>query len=218
MQPPEPADTPNPPMEEALPLRRAPSQRRSRERVERILSAATELIEHGGSDALRMSEIASRAGVSIGSLYQYFPDKSAVVRALAKRYNARGRGCVAAELTAAADEAELWSALARLTDEYYQMFLSEPVMRDIWAGTQADPSLREIDLADVRENGALLACTLSRLRPGADPEEIATSSLLVMHLIAATVRLAISTDREEGEALIRECKRLLFAPGPPFRT
>jgi AcrR family transcriptional regulator len=192
------------------PLRRAPSQRRSRERVERILTAATALIEETGSDALRMSEVAVRAGVSIGSLYQYFPDKAAIVHALAERYNAKGRACIEAELGEAADETELRAALSRLTDEYYAMFLDEPVMREIWAGTQADPVLREIDLADVRANGELLARAMSRLRPEVEPAEVATSAFLIMHLIAATVRLAISTDRREGEALIAAGKRLLL--------
>ena len=68
--------------------RRSPSQQRSRERVERMLSAASALIAEQGSDAMRMGEVAERAGVSIGSLYQFFPDKRAIVWALAERYGA----------------------------------------------------------------------------------------------------------------------------------
>ncbi len=63
-------------------LRRAPSQKRSRERVERMLTAASEVITEQGSDAMRMGEVAERAGVSIGSLYQYFPDKGSIIRPL----------------------------------------------------------------------------------------------------------------------------------------
>ena len=76
-------------------LRRQPNQRRSRERVERILDCATKLIGEVGSDAMRMSELARRAGMSIGALYQYFPDKAAILRTLAERYNAAGRQCIA---------------------------------------------------------------------------------------------------------------------------
>ncbi|RUU02593.1 TetR family transcriptional regulator, partial [Mesorhizobium sp. USDA-HM6] len=46
--------------------RRAPTQQRSRERVERMLAAASALIAEQGSDAMRMGEVAERAGVSIG--------------------------------------------------------------------------------------------------------------------------------------------------------
>jgi hypothetical protein len=81
-------------------------------------------------------------------------------------------------------------------------------MRDIWSGTQADKDLRDIDLADSRANGALLAEVLSRLRPDADPGELAHSAFLVMHLGEATMRLAISVDRAEGDALVEAYKRM----------
>jgi AcrR family transcriptional regulator len=65
--------------------RRSPVQRRSALRVERMLDAAAALLDEGGSDSLTTSAIAARAGVSVGSLYQFFPDKHAVVEALARR-------------------------------------------------------------------------------------------------------------------------------------
>ena len=58
-------DLPSPTAAEA-PLRRRPSQTRSRERVERILAAATDLIAARGSEATRMAEVAEAAGISIG--------------------------------------------------------------------------------------------------------------------------------------------------------
>ena len=167
---------------ERSPPRRAPTQRRSRERVERMLGAAATLIAKAGSDAMRMSEVAELAGVSIGSLYQYFPDKAAIIRMLAERYNAEGRACIAAELANVRDMAGLREAFDRLIDIYYARFLAEPAMRDIWSGTQADKALRDIDLADSRANGAALAEVLRRLRPTADPAELATSAFLLIHL------------------------------------
>jgi AcrR family transcriptional regulator len=188
--------------------RRSPSQSRSRERVERILAAASALIAEAGSDAMRMSDVAERAKVSIGSLYQYFPDKGAVIRTLAERCNAQGRECIEEGLAGVRDIAGLKKAFSELVDTYYGMFLAEPVMRDIWSGTQADKELRDIDLADSRANGALLAEVLSRLRPDADPSELAHSAFLVMHLGEATMRLAISVDRAEGDALVEAYKRM----------
>ncbi|WP_119460625.1 TetR family transcriptional regulator [Rhodospirillaceae bacterium SYSU D60014] len=190
--------------------RRAPVQRRSRERVERMLTAAATLIAEGGSDAMRMSDVAEMAGVSIGSLYQYFPDKGAIIRTLAERYNAQGRACIAAALADVRDMDGLREAFAGLIDTYYAMFLAEPVMRDIWSGTQADKALRDIDLADSRANGAVLAEVLARLRPSADPAALATSAFLTMQLGEATVRLAISVDRAEGDALIAAFKRMVL--------
>jgi len=190
------------------PAARVPTQQRSRERVERMLAAASELIEKGGSDAMKMSEVAERAGVPIGSLYQFFPDKGAIIRTLAERYNALGRECIEKELAPVRTLGELGDAFARLVDVYYAMFLAEPVMRDIWSGTQADKALQEIDLADSRETGTLLAEALGRVRRGADRNRIATKALLIMNLGVATMRLAIAVGREEGAALVEAYKAM----------
>lgn len=191
-------------------MRRAPSQQRSRERVERMLTAASALIAEQGSDAMKMGEVAKRAGVSIGSLYQYFPDKGAVIRTLAERYNARGRECIETELAGVKDRAGLRKAFGGLIDTYYNLFLTEPVMRDIWSGTQADKELRDIELADSRANGAVLARMLRRLQPTADPAELDRIAFLVISLGEATMRLAISVGREEGHALVAGYKRMVL--------
>jgi len=189
---------------------RLPTQQRSRDRVERILEIATGLIEAGGCDALRMSEIAAGAEISIGSLYQYFPDKSAVIRRLAERFNAAGRACVAAELAQVQLAGDIKAALKRVIDGYYAMFLAEPVMRDIWSGTQNDKALLALEAEDNRAHGKMLAETLLRLHPAADRKEIDISSFLLMHLIAATVRLAITLPDQDARNLIATFKQTML--------
>src|SRR5882762_3490309 len=107
--------------------RRLPAQQRSRERLDRILAAASELIARSGSDQVKMSEVAERAGISIGSLYQYFPEKSAIIRSLAERYSAESRRCIEEALAAVTDLEGLLAAYESLVDQYYQLFLAEPV-------------------------------------------------------------------------------------------
>ncbi len=70
----------------ASPSRRVPQQARAEERIASFLAAAAEVIAEKGYAAATLTEVASRAGTSIGSLYQYFPDKPAVVAALAGQY------------------------------------------------------------------------------------------------------------------------------------
>jgi len=189
-------------------LRKMPNQRRSKERVEKMLSVAIELIAQNGSDAMRMSEVAKLAGVSIGSLYQYFPDKSAIIQTLAERYNAQGKDCIKAGLAHVRTVDELCSAFGALVDEYYALFLAEPVMRDIWSGTQADKALRKIELASSRESASDLVNVLKRLQPKMDGGELSASAFLVMHLGEATMRLAISVDPDEGEKLVAGYKHM----------
>ena len=66
--------------------RRRPRQARARVTVDTILEAAAQILARQGYAALTTNRIAERAGVSIGSLYQYFPNKEAVLVALFERY------------------------------------------------------------------------------------------------------------------------------------
>jgi AcrR family transcriptional regulator len=66
--------------------RKLPTQRRSRDTVNTILDAAARILSRGDDAAIDTNRIAEVAGVSVGSLYQYFPSKSAVLAALIERY------------------------------------------------------------------------------------------------------------------------------------
>jgi len=196
---------------EHISLRRMPSQQRSRERVERMLNCAAGLIAEQGSDAMKMSEVARLSAVSIGSLYQYFPDKSAIIRALAEHYGAECLKCIEDGLTDAANLDALCDAMGALTDVYYELFLAEPVIRDIRFGAQADKSLRDMEITESRKSGALLSDALLRVAPDADEEAVRAACFLIMYLGEQTMRVAISVPPDEGAALVSAYKRMAEA-------
>jgi len=66
--------------------RRVPQQERAERRVAQLLEAAAVVLAEAGYDAATMTEIAERANASIGAVYQYFPNKEAIVRALRIQY------------------------------------------------------------------------------------------------------------------------------------
>lgn len=66
-------------------VRRAPTQHRAGRQIERILDAASRVVTEKGLTATTTADIAKVAGVSIGSVYRYFPDKTAVLRAVLER-------------------------------------------------------------------------------------------------------------------------------------
>ena len=70
--------------------RRRPRQARSRATWEAIVEAASQILERRGPEALNTNAVAERAGVSIGTLYQYFADKRALLIAAARRELADG--------------------------------------------------------------------------------------------------------------------------------
>jgi AcrR family transcriptional regulator len=63
-------------------VRRLPQRQRGRERVAALLEAAVDCFVEKGYEATTMTEVAARAGASIGSLYQYFPTKEVLAQAL----------------------------------------------------------------------------------------------------------------------------------------
>lgn len=70
-------------------LRRQPKQQRGRERVEKILNAAAAVFDEVGYEVATTHMIAARAGTAIGSLYQFFPDKAAIFKAMELRHTER---------------------------------------------------------------------------------------------------------------------------------
>lgn len=68
--------------------RKIPSQARSRATLDIILEAAAQLLESVGEGGFNTNALAERAGVSIGTLYRYFPDKQSIIAALARQEKA----------------------------------------------------------------------------------------------------------------------------------
>ena len=89
--------------------RKRPTQRRSREMVDRILEAAARIFAEQGYHGTTTNHVAEAAEVSVGSLYQYFPNKDALLVGLAERHVAdaiEGLSAVAAQLRVAAPDVE----------------------------------------------------------------------------------------------------------------
>ncbi|MEQ8602679.1 MAG: TetR/AcrR family transcriptional regulator [Marivibrio sp.] len=176
-----------------------------------MLDCAADLIARDGADALRMSAVAERAGVSIGSLYQYFPDKSALIHGLAERYFEAGRRCIAEGLAPVRTEDGLIEAFSGLVDIYLAMFRQDPAMAQVRAGVLADPALGALEVADVRETGALLADALARVAPTGERARLARHALILMQSGESAMRLALSLPDAEADALIAAYKEMAAA-------
>lgn len=192
----------------AAPLRRRPVQRRSVARVERILDAAAELLGTAGYGALTTREVARRAGVPIGTLYQFFPGKDGLVAALAARNLERYLARVAARV--AAERPEAVAGLVDLAvDEFVAMKRAVPGFAVVDFGLVGPPpAVKHLHLLDAaRENNAAVAARLGELVGG---EQVSPLALRVaLECADAVLQLAFRTDPGGDAALIEECKLLL---------
>jgi AcrR family transcriptional regulator len=189
--------------------RLVPTQKRSQERFERILACAIEVMAEKGSEDFRMSDIVERTGIAFGSLYQYFPDKSAIIGTLAERYNAIGRACVQNELAELKRLDDLHETLWRMTAAYYQFFVDEPAVHDVWQATQVDRALQQLDREDGIFLTGLLFKALQPLAPSIPNQKLADFCQVTMVLIAAAVRHAITLSPKEGSRVLATFRELL---------
>lgn len=188
--------------------RRQPSQQRSRERYDRILESASAIIAERGSDGLKMSDIAARSEMSLGALYQYFPDKPAIIMTLAARFNAASRACVAAGLANVSDASDLSAAFADLMQQYWHTVRAEPVMRDIWSGMQANKELATAQTAESKICAAVLSTALQQVHPNVARNVLDRTGLLVWELGEAAVRLALCLSPAEADETIEAYTRM----------
>lgn len=135
-------------------LRRAPQRARGQSRVERLLDAAAEVIAEVGVEAATTNAIAARAATSVGSLYQFFPNKHAMVLALAGRYLrafAQLKDEVFAEEVAERPLPEMIRAIVTPLAGFLE---AHPAYRHVVAATAADP---EAAAADAGLHAAVVA-------------------------------------------------------------
>jgi AcrR family transcriptional regulator len=192
------------------PLRREPMQRRSVARVQRMLDAAQELVAEVGYDALTTTLIAERAGVSIGSLYQFFPDKQAVVKAVALR----NLEVFSDRLTTIVRSRQLdtwWQVVSEVIDQYVEMHQQIPGFRAIRFGDVADLHLLDPD----RDNDLVVADRfidlISPFVAVTQSDELRLDLAIAVRIADSLTRYAFERDPAGDADVLEETKRVVRA-------
>src|SRR5437879_113872 len=110
---------------------RAPQQERSRARVQKITAAADRILATEGSDALTIRHLAEVAEVPVGTIYQFFADKNAVVDVIARSYLERFEA-VMTELVLRAEQTPFVDLVDGVLDAFIEMYRSNPGYLAIW--------------------------------------------------------------------------------------
>jgi AcrR family transcriptional regulator len=179
-------------MQDPSPPRRRAVQARSRATVERILEAAASLVAERGGDGATMTEIAQRAGVVIGSLYQYFPDKAGVMAALFERHSSGVREMLTEAMAGTSSLEDLSSRMETLAERYFAQHRDDPMFRGLWAVVQTDPALQALDVADTLTNADILFQAARPLYRGVDEDRLMAACTLGLQLSVAAARFALA--------------------------
>lgn len=189
-------------------LRRAPVQRRSAERLTRILDACAALLDEVGYDALSTRAVAQRAGVPIGSVYRFFGNKRQMADALAQRNLDRYAERVTQRL-AGGGVRDWRTAMDAVLDEYLLMKRTAPGFSLVDFGNQipvgarpAEPNHRVADRLT-----ELLSGYLDRT----PDEDLRRVFLVAVETADTLVHLAFRVSPEGDERIIEEARELLRA-------
>lgn len=191
---------------------RTPRQLRSQKRVETILDAAKSLIQSKGCAQLKMGDIAKQAGISASSIYQYFPNKGAIIGALAQHYLDINRAKVEETFaTPPKDLIELSAAMKAMFDAYVDLHQNDPVVRDIWMGSASDKQLQDIDNEDTRRNAELAFVSSKHLFQEQHYERAQVALLIISSFAGTAVATIIALENQAGDLVFEESKRMLAA-------
>ncbi|UUU20906.1 TetR/AcrR family transcriptional regulator [Streptomyces sp. DSM 40750] len=196
------------PVSPATSLRRAPVQRRSAERLTRILDACADLLDEVGYDALSTRAVALRAGVPIGSVYRFFGNKRAMADALAERNLDRFTDGVTRRLRATGG-GDWRTAMDAVLDEYLDMKRNAPGFALIDFGNQIpvgglrrEPNHRVADRLS-----ELLSAYIDRT----PDEDLRRTFLIAVETADTLVHLAFRVSPEGDARIIQEMRELLRA-------
>ncbi|WP_406353958.1 TetR family transcriptional regulator [Streptomyces sp. NBC_01635] len=185
-------------------------QARGERRITQLLEAAASVFCTTGYTAASTNAIAREAGVSPGTLYQFFPNKEAIAIELGDRLMREMRETYGEALGPIAPETPLEEAVAAAVDRFVDFNCRHPVFFTLMHGP-------DIPGAMAQEHDALHAALIGRvealltpLLPDARTEEIARTSQMCVGIYKGGLELILAHEGAEREAYVQELKNVLF--------
>jgi len=172
--------------------RRAPSQSRSRDMVNRIMESCKALIVAEGDVDVSMREIASQAGIAPSSVYQYFDSRDAVLLKIVESYFQDTRSFLRSLPPTVYDKQQLTDAIGSALQHLLDIYNKEPALLVIMDRIKRSPALTEMDVSGSKKNSAEIAKQILQSAPDLNPAEVKIVSDLLTHLVGWGVRYAAS--------------------------
>ena len=192
--------------------RKSASQQRSRITVNAILEATARILVREGFDKASTNRIAEAAGVSVGSLYQYFPGKEAIVLALIDRHNSQVMQAVQGELAEAVN-LPMEQAVRKLVAVAVRAHRIDPKLHRVLA--EQIPRVGSLEKMETfnRQNYALFEAYLERHRDEVRAADLKLAAFVCVTSIEALTHTAVlhhnMVSEEATEALVEATTRLV---------
>lgn len=170
-------------------MRKNAKQARAKQTVEAILEATTQLLETADLDQVSTNHVAERAGVSIGTLYQYFPNKTAIFLAIAERDIEHRFQLVAAAITEAQDEfggATIRTMISALIASFAESGRNEALVR-VLITTRGSAKGRTLPVDIIAQLLAEAAQGQDQIRPLTETSAFVLTRAVLWTILTATL-------------------------------
>jgi len=190
----------------------APRRRyaRGEKRIVEILEAAAAVFAETGYEQATTNAIAAKAGISPGSLYQFFSNKDEIARRLAQNYEADVRGMWAEVFTEDAAKLPLAELLDRIIGPILDFKLKRQGFSAFFEGSQTIPELAAVATGLHGEFIERMRHLLALRRPDLPESELALSALVAVRTFKALLPMAIDAKPARRAAVVAEIKRALL--------
>lgn len=194
-------------------LRREPRQSRGQQRIEAILDAAEQLFAEIGYDATTTNAIAARAHTAIGSLYQYFPNKEAILRELIARFLVQLRASLDTSLAdaGALPDCSLECAIDLVIDPLLALYASRAGILRVYLGQYGHGSIAVTPGVLSEEVTSRLQSLMALREPTIPPGTLRLYAEVVVHAVRALLPLTVARDGAPRPEMVGELKRLVRA-------
>lgn len=196
------ADSPEP-----LVPRKRPTQERSRRTFETILSSARDVLIDVGFDSLTCEQIAQRADLPIGTIYQYFANKYVVVCELDRQDTT----AVSEELSAFASEIPSlqWpQLLEKFLDHLAELWRTDPSRRAVWLAVQSTPATRATASITEKILAEQVSRILAPLTPTSERDRRQMMAEVLVHAAYSLLSFSVQAPHHHEE-VVGELKRML---------
>jgi len=198
-------------------LRRQPSQKRGKDRVEKILEAAAAVFDEVGYEAATTHQIAAKAGTAVGSLYQFFPDKATIFNTMELRHVERVKAMWAQSNIPEIVSLPLRQMIHQLVNAVTQLF-EQPVSRVVFVQFYTHRQIfQSIDENMTQEAINFLASILRQRNPLLDELQLSLIAEVCVHSSnAVTLSSLRNSDLQRRQMLAQEIEDLLVAYLEPY--
>ncbi|RYH13607.1 MAG: TetR/AcrR family transcriptional regulator [Alphaproteobacteria bacterium] len=186
-EPASPDDKPAPRQRKGVSVRRIPQQARSQQTVQAVLQAANEEIRRAGLDHLSTKRIAAAAGLSVGSLYGYFPNKESIIAALLEAWLNRVFEAVDSVHPRHGGNRDFFTYLSEQMERARVVYEDQPGIGALFGMVMAIPALHEMVFRHGERTGESMESALKADR------SLVTTGLdhrLVLHRLVAEITAA----------------------------